>query len=136
MIAETVTQQAGTQQAINNPENWGILALKGHTDLSKHIRQTRGEEWERYIVIPPPQLLRATTSPRVAWRDARRADLPALAEIAAFFARRTHCPCNVERLFSLIGHIQTSDRHNMSDDTSRHLVMIYVNDVAGLDNNE
>ena len=45
-------------------------------------------------------------------------------------------PVHVERIFSLMSHTQASDRRNMSDDTLRHWMVMYVSDVEGLDNNE
>ena len=35
--------------------------------------------------------------------------------------------CHVERAFSLLGHILTHDRLNMSNETLRHLAIMYVN---------
>ena len=35
--------------------------------------------------------------------------------------------CHVERAFNLLGHILTQDRLNMSNETLRHLAIMYVN---------
>ena len=44
-----------------------------------------------------------------------------------FFVRRPRSACHVERAFSLLGHILTHERGNMSNETLRHLAIMYVN---------
>ena len=44
-----------------------------------------------------------------------------------FFVRRPRSACHVERAFSLLGHILTHDRRDMSNETLRHLAIMYVN---------
>ena len=111
---KTVNGQARSQRAIDcvNPELLGARSTQSCEDVSKHIPQILRLEWERYLVMPPPQPLPGTPTARVAWWDARRAQFPALASVAAFFVRRPRSACHVERVFSLIDHIQTPDRHN------------------------
>lgn len=91
----------------------------------KPIPQIPRLEWERYFVMPPPQPLPGTTSARVAWWDAKHADFSALALIAAFFVRHLRSAAHVERVFSLIGHIQRPDRRYMSSDILRYLAIMY-----------
>jgi len=93
----------------------------------QHIPQIPRAEWERYVVIPAPKPLPDTNSARVAWWNEKRAQFPTLASIAVFFIRRPRSAAHVERVFSLIGHIHTSDRLHVSDDMLRHLAMMYVN---------
>ena len=40
---------------------------------------------------------------------------------------RPRSACDVERAFSLLGHILTHERLNMSNETLRHLAIMYVN---------
>ena len=44
-----------------------------------------------------------------------------------FFVRRPRSAYHVERAFSLLGHILTHERLNMSNETLRHLAIMYVN---------
>ena len=55
--------------------------------------------------------------------------LSIVAQIFAFLVlfRRPRSACHVERAFSLLGHILTHDRCNMSNETLRHLAIMYVN---------
>ena len=126
---QTIKGHADTQHAVEcfNPKLLGTARMLSHAQLSKHVPQISRAEWEQYVVMPPPTPLPTTTSARVAWWAARSAALPALSSIAAFFVRRPRSACHVERTFSLLGHIQTPDRRNMSNETLRHLAVLYVN---------
>mmetsp|Transcript_95562 Transcript_95562/g.164813 ORF Transcript_95562/g.164813 Transcript_95562/m.164813 type:complete len:111 (+) Transcript_95562:565-897(+) len=110
--------------------------MLSYGDMSKHIPQIPRAEWGRYVVIPAPTPLPDTNSARVAWWNEKRAQFPTLASIAVFFIRRPRSAAHVERFFSLIGHIQTSERLHMSDDTLRHLAVRYVNKDEDLDNSD
>ena len=54
-------------------------------------------------------------------------DFPILSSIAVFFVRGPGFACHVKRAFSLLGHILTHDRLNMSNETLRHLAIMYAN---------
>ena len=131
LFAKTIKTQADTQRAIEcfNPELLGTRSMQSHAQIPQHIPQTRRLEWERYIVMPSP----STTSGRVAWWESKRKYIPRLASIAAFLVRRPRSACHVERVFR---RILTPDRRNMSDDTLRHLAMMYINKDACLDNEQ
>ena len=97
---------------------------ESQNEVSKEIPEIPRTEWERYIVLPAPSPLPETTSARVAWWEVKAADFPILSSIAVFFVRRPRSACHVERAFSLLGHILTHDRRNMSNETLRHLAIL------------
>ena len=101
--------------------------MLSHSEISKYIPEIPHTEWERYIVLPAPSPLPGTTSARVAWWEVKAPDFPTLSSIAVFFVRRPQSACHVERAFSLLGHILTHDRLNMSNETLCHLAIMYVN---------
>ena len=129
LYKKTIKSQAKTQKAIDcfNPDALQTPAMLSHSEVSKEIPEIPRTEWERYIVLPAPSPLPETTSARVAWWEVKAADFPILSSIAVFFVRRPRSACHVERAFSLLGHIVTHDRRNMSNETLRHLAIMYVN---------
>ena len=102
--------------------------MLSHSEVSKEILEIPRTEWERYIVLPTPSPLPRTTSARVAWWEVKAAEFcPSLSSIAVFFVRRPRSACHLERAFSLLGHILTHERLNMSNETLRHLAIMCVN---------
>ena len=95
--------------------------------MSKEIPKIPPTEWERYIFLPAPSPLPETTSARVAWWEVKATEFPILSPIAVFFVRKPRSACHVERAFSLLGHILTHERLNMSNETPRHLAIMYAN---------
>ena len=98
-----------------------------YSEIIKYVPGVPQAGYERYIVLPAPKPLTATTLGRAAWWELKKTDFPILSSVAAFFVRRPRSACHVERTFSLIGHILTPDRRNMTNDTLRHLAIVYVN---------
>jgi hypothetical protein len=133
---KTIKNQAKTQKAIEcfNPEALQTPVILSHSEMSRFIPEILRTEWERYIVLPAPSPLPETISARVAWWEVKAADFPILLltflfcyELLFFFFRCPRPACHVERAFSLLGHILTHARLNMSAETLRHLAIMCVN---------
>ena len=64
---------------------------------------------------------------RMEWWKIRASEFPTLAPVAQAYLSFPRSSAQSERTFSFVGHIQTDDRLNMSNQVLGALTFIYVN---------
>ena len=96
--------------------------MRSHREVSKEIPQISRTECEQYIVLPAPSPVPNTASASCL--------VGSILHCYCFFVRRPRFTCNVWRAFNLLGHILTHEHLNMSNETLRHLAIMYVNKMA------
>uniref|UniRef100_A0A7S1NBK0 Uncharacterized protein n=1 Tax=Eutreptiella gymnastica TaxID=73025 RepID=A0A7S1NBK0_9EUGL len=90
-----------------------INFFQSPTPSSGSPPKNAGWVYQEFFLQPPPNLCLAAV---------------------AVFIRRLRSAAHGEGVFSLIGHTQTPDRRNMSNDTLRHLTVMYAEKADSLDN--
>ena len=102
-------------------------SMVGTVDMCSTFPLVPAEEWEKYIILPAQQPPPTTTAGRVEWWKNRLGDFPVLGPLAIAYVQFPRSAARSERTFSLVGHIQTEDRLNMSNPTMQNLAFLYIN---------